>query len=88
MILLEELAKKGLITEDQIPQIIKAATDKYDGDVDQVLASFNVSDEEVIDTKASLFNLPVKKIDPGTITPTTLKIIPEETAQTYHFVYL
>jgi len=88
MILLEELVKKGLITEDQVPEIVKTAADKYDGDVDQVLADFNVSDEVVLDTKASIFNLPVKKIDPSIVLPETLKIIPEETAKTYHFVAL
>ena len=36
--------------------------------------------------KSSVFNIPIRKIDPGTITSAVLKIIPEDSARIYHFV--
>lgn len=88
MILLEELVKKGLITEDQVPEIVKIAEDKYEGDIDQALISFNVPEDALLELKASIFNIPTKKIDPSMVVSSILKMIPEETAKTYHFVAL
>ncbi len=86
MIILEELVKKGLIREDQVPEIVKTAEDKYAGDIDQALISFNVSEDSILELKSSLFNIPIKKIDASLVTSSILKIIPEDTAKTYRFL--
>ncbi len=86
MMLLEELVKHGLIREDQVPEIVKTAEDKYNGDIDQALLVFNVKEEVILDLKSTIFNIPVKKVDPSLVTSTILKIIPEETAKQYQFL--
>lgn len=84
--ILEELAKKGIIRQDQIPHIIKLAEDRFNGNLEKALISINITEDEILDTKGLIFNIPVKKIDPTTINPSILKMIPAETAQTYRFV--
>lgn len=84
--LLEELVKRGLIQEDQVPEIVKIAEDKFSGDIEQALLSYNVSEDAILEIKGSIFNIPSKTIDPSLITTSILKIIPSETAKTYHFV--
>jgi len=86
MMLLEELVKHGLLMEAQVPEIIKTAKDKYNGDIDQALASYNISEESILELKGSIFNIPIKKIDPNTVTSSVLKIIPVETTRMYRFV--
>ncbi|MFA7000239.1 MAG: GspE/PulE family protein [Candidatus Paceibacterota bacterium] len=86
MMILEELVKHGLIREDQVPEIVKTADDKYGGDLDKALASFNISEDSVLELRGSIFNIPIKKVDPSMITSSVLKIIPSETAKLYHFV--
>lgn len=86
MMLLEELVKRGLLKEDQVPEVVKTAESKYGGNVELALLSYGVSDELILELKGSVYNIPIKKIDPGLITSSVLKIIPAETAKTYHFV--
>ncbi|NVN96724.1 Flp pilus assembly complex ATPase component TadA, partial [Candidatus Nomurabacteria bacterium] len=86
--LLEELVKRGLLREDQVPEIVKIAEDKFSADIEQALLSFDVTEENLLDLKGSIFNIPVKKIDPSMVLSSILKVIPKETAQTYHFVAL
>lgn len=86
MMILEELVKHGLLKEDQVPEIVKTADDKYGGDLDMALASFNISEDSVLELRGSIFNIPIKKIDPSMIISSVLKLIPAETAKLYHFV--
>jgi type IV pilus assembly protein PilB len=86
MMLLEELVKHGLIREDQVPEIVKIAEDRYNGDIEQALTSYNISEDSILELKGSIYNIPIKKVDPSLVTSTILKIIPVETTRTYHFV--
>jgi type IV pilus assembly protein PilB len=86
MMILEELVKHGLLKEDQVPEIVKTADDKYGGDLDMALASFNISEDSVLELRGSIFNIPIKKVDPSMIISSVLKLIPAETAKLYHFV--
>jgi hypothetical protein len=86
MMILEELVKHGLIREDQVPEIVKTADEKYNGDLDKALVNFNISEDSILELRGSIFNIPIKKVDPTLITDSVLKIIPVETAKTYHFV--
>lgn len=86
MIILEELVKRGLLREDQVPDVVKTAEDKYNGDVEQALINSNISEDTILDIKGSIFNIPIRKIDPSVIAPSVLKIIPVETAKIYKFV--
>lgn len=84
--LLEELVKRGLISEDQVPNIVKTAEEKYEGDIERALLDFNLNDDKILEIKGSIFNIPFKKIDPNMVLPSVIKIIPSETARTYHFI--
>jgi type IV pilus assembly protein PilB len=86
MMLLEELVKRGLLREDQVPEIVKTAEEKFSGDIEQSLLSYKVSEDLILELKGSIFNIPTKTVDPSLITTSILKIIPSETAKTYHFV--
>ena len=86
MMLLEELVKHGLLIESQVPEIIKTAKDKFNGDVDQALVSYNISEDSILELKGSIYNIPIRKIDPNTVTSAVLKIVPVETTRMYHFV--
>jgi type IV pilus assembly protein PilB len=86
MILLEELVKHGLLIEDQVPEIVKSSEEKYDGDIEQALVNFGINEDSILELKGSIFNIPTKKVDPGLVTSSILKIIPVETTKTYHFV--
>jgi type IV pilus assembly protein PilB len=86
MMILEELVKHGLLTEDQVPEIVKKAEDRYNGDIEQALINSNISEDSILEMKGTIYNIPVKKIDPSMVTASILKIIPAETAKTYHFI--
>jgi len=86
MILLQELEKRGILEEGQIPDIIKVADEKYGGNIDQALLDFNLSEDKILEVKGSIFNIPTKEIRPEDVLPSTLKLIPYESAKIYNFV--
>ncbi|HUC88637.1 MAG TPA: GspE/PulE family protein [Candidatus Paceibacterota bacterium] len=85
MALLEELAKNNLIRENQISEITKVADEKYGGNIDQALLDFKIDENKILKVKESLFNIPIKDIDPKSVPQSTLKLISGEAAKTYHF---
>ena len=86
MILLQELAKRGIIEEGQIPEIIKVADEKYSGNVDQALLDLNINEDKILEVKGLIFDIPTKEVNPDFVLDSTLKIIPFETAKIYNFV--
>lgn len=86
MIILDELVKNGIIKEDQVSEIIKIADDKYEGSVDQALLNFNLDEDEILKIKESVFNLPIKDIDPKNVLPSILKLIPVDTVKRYQLI--
>lgn len=86
MIILEELVKHGLLTEDQVPEIVKKAEERYQGNIEQALINSNISEDTILELKGTIYNIPIKKIDSSLVIPSVLKIIPSETAKTYHFI--
>lgn len=86
MILLEELVKRSILKEEQIPEVIKIADEKYNGDIDQALLNFNLDEEKILEIKGEIFNIPIKNFDPKIVTSSILKLIPVDAAKIYHFV--
>ena len=86
MIFLEELVKRGYLQEQQIPDIIKRAEEKYEGSIDEALLDFNIDENKILQTKSELFNIPIKEVELPRVTASILKLIPFDTAKTYHFV--
>lgn len=86
MILLEELVKNGVLREDQVPEVLKLAEERHDGNIDQTLLSFKVDEEKVLNIKGEIFGVPTKIIDPKSIPVSVLKLIPLEAAKIYRIV--
>ncbi len=86
MIILDELVKRGILKEIQIPEVLKIADEKYSGNVDQALLDFNLDENAILQAKGAIFNVPIKDIDPKRVVPSTLELIPAESAKIYHFV--
>ena len=86
MSFLEELAKKGLIEENQISEIKNLAKTKHDGDIDDALIELGVSEDEILKVKGEYFVIPIKKVDLKNISTEAFKYIPEESAAYYQFV--
>ncbi len=86
MVFLEELAKRGIIKEEQISEVLRVADEKYKGNVDEALLDFKVDGDKVFEIKGMLYNIPIKKIDPKSISPNILKYIPEDSVRIYNFV--
>lgn len=86
MTIFEELVKRGILNESQFPEIVKVANEKYNGDTERALIDFNVSDDTILEIKGTIFNFPTKNIDPKDVEPSTLKLIPVDTAKLYHFI--
>ena len=86
MILLEELVKRGLIEEGQISEIYKTAEEKYEGSVDEALLSLKLNEDEILKIKSSLFDIPIRNIEPRDVDSSVLELIPRETSKIYNFV--
>jgi type IV pilus assembly protein PilB len=88
MTFLEELVKGGILTENQVPEVLKVADEKYDGSVDEALLELNLDEDQLLKIKEELYHVPIKNIDPKTIPVATLGLIPSDTAKIYRFVPL
>lgn len=86
MILIEELVKRGVLGQEQVPQVIKVADEKYNGNVDEALLDFKLDEQKILEVKGDIFGIPIKNIDPKTVPNSVLKLIPVDAAKIYHFV--
>ena len=86
MSFLEELVKKGIINNSQIDEIKNLAKEKHDGNIDEALVEFGVSEEKIITAKGEYLQMPIKKVDMKEMSFfDALKYIPEDAATHYHF---
>ena len=85
MSFLEELAKQGVINENQIGEIKNRADQKYEGDLDKSLSEFGVSDDVALKIKGDYFSMPIKKVIAKSLSFEALHYIPEDSATHYHF---
>jgi type IV pilus assembly protein PilB len=86
MTFLEFLVQKGLINENQMSQAVRIADDKYEGNLDKAFIELKLDENAILSLKGAFFNIPVREVDPKTITPSILKYIPYESAKMYSFV--
>ena len=59
MILLDTLVKENILREDQIPEVIKIADDKYYGSVDQALLNFNIDENKLLEVNFLIYLLKI-----------------------------
>ncbi|MFZ2204974.1 MAG: GspE/PulE family protein [Minisyncoccia bacterium] len=88
MSFLEELVKKGIITEIQIGEIKNRAKEKHDGDVDAALIESGIPEDQILEIKGEYFKIPTKKVNARALSFDALKYIPEDSATHYSFVPL
>jgi len=86
MNILEEIIKRGLLDETRVSEVLRLAREKYEGSVDEALTSFGVTEDSILKIKSEFFGMPIKNVDPKTVTFEILKYIPPDSAKHYHFV--
>ena len=86
MTFLDTLAERGVINRYQAEEIRERAEDKYDGDLDQALADFNIDEHSILDAKAEHFSVEKRIVDTNNISFDLLKYVPEDSANYYKFV--
>ena len=86
MSFLEELVKKGIITQNQILEIKNRAREKYNGDIDDTLVDFGVNEDTILNIKGGYLQIPVRKINRDETSFDALKYISEDSARHYGFI--
>lgn len=85
MSFLEELARRGIVKENQITEILRQAEKKHQGDVDDTLVEMGLPEKTVLQLKSEYFNIPSRAIESKSISFDVLKYIPEDSANHYKF---
>lgn len=86
MILIEELIKHGVITENQAINVVKIADEKYNGDIDEALLDLKIDEDKILKVKGDIFGIPIKKVNPNDVPASVLKLIPIESSRIYKFI--
>ncbi|MEK9201438.1 MAG: hypothetical protein AAB944_00540, partial [Patescibacteria group bacterium] len=83
--ILEILARKNIIKEENIPSIRRKAGGVGQS-VEQVLAEMGVLASDILESKGEYLNVPIYSIGDGEVKSNILEYIPEESAAHYRFV--
>ncbi len=85
MNILDELAKRNIIRENDIAAI-KDEVRKTGDSLNTVLKRRGVSESDLLPLKSEYAGVPAKSLKKIKITPEVLALVPEESAEYYHFV--
>ena len=88
MTFLEHLAGQGIITDNQISEVVRLAEEKHGGNIDAMLVELGLDEGKLLSLKGAYFKMPTKEVDLKLVTAETLKYIPEDAAKHYMFVPL
>lgn len=88
MSLVQELATRGLIREEQVTEIIRLADAKYNGSIDDALVEAGVDENALLAFKGEYFSLPTTSLPEGGIDAEVLKLFPRETMEQYRMIPL
>lgn len=83
--ILEILARKNIIQEENIPSIRRKAGSSGQP-IDQVLSEMGIPQADILESKGEHLNIPVYSISDVDIDSSVLEYIPEESAAHYKFV--
>lgn len=86
MSFIEELARRGIVKENQISDIMREAEKEHDGDIEATLVAMGIPEKTVMQLKGQYFGIPERTIDPKTISFDVLKYVPEDAARLYSIV--
>jgi len=87
MSILELLAKKNIISEDQIVEIV-GEVETSGTSLDEVLTKRGIDPEEILTAKGEFLDIPTKSLHNKAIAEKILQYIPEESVRHYRFVPL
>jgi type IV pilus assembly protein PilB len=76
------LVQKGLLLEENIPELLSSA-EKTPGGLDEVLIRGDMALDDILKLKSEYFGLPTRKLDGQKIPVDVLKYVPEESARHY-----
>lgn len=83
---IEELIKRGLLSEGQVQEVLALAQEKFEGNLERALVSRGVPDDSILEVKSLYYGIPKRKVDPKSVGTDLLKYVPEDSARHYHFV--
>lgn len=86
MSFIEELARRGIVKENQISDIMRQAEKEHDGDIEATLVALGIPEKTVMQLKGQYFGIPERTVDPKTISFDILKYVPEDAARLYSIV--
>jgi len=86
MIILEELVKANILKEEQIPEVLKIANEKYAGNIDDALLDLKIDENQILKIKEIFFNIPSKDVDPRTVRSELFKLVPIDAVKMYRFL--
>ena len=86
MNILEELIKRGVLTEEKAREVVRIANEKYEGDIDSASTFLGVSEDDILDVKSVLFGIPKKEVTAKSVSPDLTKYISEDSVSHYKVV--
>jgi type IV pilus assembly protein PilB len=86
MSLVQELATRGLISQEQVTEIIRLASEKHNGNIEDALIEAGVDEDRLLTVKGEYFSLPTTTLDDKGIDPEVLKLFPKETMEHYQMI--
>lgn len=84
--LLNALREQGKITEDQYKDLVRKVTIDMRSETDVLSELGNVSEDDIVQAKAKVFNIPYAELGGIQVTQDILTVIPEEIAKNYSMV--
>ncbi|MBI1984531.1 MAG: Flp pilus assembly complex ATPase component TadA [Candidatus Wildermuthbacteria bacterium] len=86
MNILEILAKKNLIEENKVQDLVSQAQSSGITLEELVLSLKLIDEDTLFSAKSEALNIPLKKVDPGAVSLKVLNLIPEDSAKYYKMV--
>lgn len=88
MSFLEELARRGIIKENQVSEILRVAQKNHKGNIDAALVAIGLPERSLLQLKGQYYGVPDRTVDPKSVSFEALKYVPEDSARHYSFVPL
>lgn len=84
MSFLDILAQKNIIRDKDIPVYEKEASKT--GSAEEILLKNGVSSEDILAAKSEYYDVPLRTVDPKTLSDDVMDLVPEDSAAHYRFV--
>ncbi len=84
MAFLDYLVQKGILRSPEMDDVIEESADS--GDIEPALIKRGIDEEKISTLKAEYYHIPVKSVDPATVSADLFRYIPEESVLHYQFI--